>query len=150
MDAASGRKLKLLLGNSEGLLNSLIENLIQELCGQELGVQSTRVTRFDEFVAQGSTGTFDLLVVIPNNLISEHTDQITARPIQEASEAVRAIKRWQPTPVLVVSLFEHRTQEEALLRQAGADAVLEIPFGSDDLKASVCGLLGRPVPAVTF
>jgi DNA-binding response OmpR family regulator len=138
-------RLELLLGNSEGLLNSLIENLIQEIYSNARSVHSTRVTRFDQFVSQATAGAFDLLILIPNNLISEHTGLITGVPIQDGARAIRAVKRERSTPLLAIPLFEHRQEEEETLREAGADGVLEIPFTCEDLKAMVSMLLRRPV-----
>ncbi len=140
-------RLELLLGNSEGLLNSLIENLIQELYGKSVLLHSTRVTRFDQFVNQATTGAFDLLILIPNNLISEQVEQVSAGPIKDGARTIRAVKGVRMTPLLVISLFEHRRQEEEYLREAGADGVLEIPFTCEDLKSAVAGLLGKPVEA---
>jgi CheY-like chemotaxis protein len=138
-------KLKILLGNSEGLLNSLIENMIGELCGNSRPVQAARTDAFDQFVSQAITGKFDLLILIPNNLISSSTQQVTFTPIEDGAEAIRQIKCRQTTPLIAIALFQDRLREDSLLRQAGADSVLEIPFTCDDLQTAVSGLLGISV-----
>ena len=134
-------RINLLLGNSEDLLNGLIENAVQEACGRSFSVRTASARSADEFLRHGRRKVHQLAIVIANNLLG-----VPGRTSQflEKSEALRAITTLKvtcPAPILVLAAFNNRELEEKLLLQAGADCVLELPFLPQNLMAAVRSLL---------
>lgn len=137
--------INLLLGNSEDVLNGLIENAVQEACGHGTAVRAIRAHSVDDFLRQGRHA-HDLAIVIANNLLG--VPGRTTRFVEkaEALQAIRSFKQTCPAPVLVLAAFNNREVEEKLLLQAGADCVLELPFLPQELMTAVRGLLHLESP----
>jgi hypothetical protein len=134
------RELRVLLGNCEPLLNDYMEALLQELC-EEWGVlKCTRAAWLEDFEGQAGQGKFDLVVLIPNNVRGEGRC-ISLHHSEEALRVLGSIKRRGSTPVVAVSLVEERAHDEPLLKGAGADAVLGLPFDAEGFKGAVRRLL---------
>jgi hypothetical protein len=139
--------MNLLLGNSEQLLNNFIQILVQDACADEGIVTSTSVRTVEGLILQGLTGRFDLVIVIPNNLVPDGTSTRAYDAFAEAGEAIQILKKRCGMPILVAAAFGERTTEEPLLWRAGADRVLELPFRPDELAGAVRDLLKRGVSA---
>jgi len=133
--------MNLLLGNSEQLLTNFVEVLVQDACADMGIVTSTSVRTVEGLILQGLTGRFDLVIVIPNNLVPDPTCARAYDPFAEAAEAIRILKKRCGMPVLVAAAFNGRTTEEAILWRAGADRVLELPFHPDEFASTVRDLL---------
>jgi len=134
----------ILLGNCEECLNDFIEILFQEVCQGQALVQCTRTARVSEFVWQGCQNEFDLIVQIPHNLTPELSAPTPMGHLGEGLRAIRTIKSKRPAPVIAIAAFEERARYEALLLEAGADCVLELPFDGDQLTSAVGRLLRLP------
>ena len=134
----------ILIGNCEELLNDFIEALFREVCEGRAAVQCTRTARVGEFVQQGCDHEFDLVIQVPHNLFHEMREATPMGLLGEAIRAVRTIKSKGPTPVITIVAPEERGRYEALLLEAGADCVLELPFDGDELRSAVGRLLRLP------
>jgi len=132
------KTVNLLLGNSEGRVNNLIEALMRDVCDNHAIVHSIRTARVDEFIRQGCEGDFDLAIVIPDNLLPDPSRRTALSSIGEAVRAFEAIKKQRYTPIIAVAVC---AQYETLLSDAGADCVLELPFNCDQLKEAIRRLL---------
>jgi CheY-like chemotaxis protein len=134
----------ILIGNCEELLNDFIEALFQEVCEGKAAVQCIRTARAGEFVQQGCGREFDLVIQVPHNLFPEVSAPTPMSLLGEAIGAVRTIKSKGPTPVITLVAPDERRRYEALLLEAGADCVLELPFDGDELRSAVGRLLRLP------
>jgi CheY-like chemotaxis protein len=138
------KKINLLLGNAEELVNDLIEATVQEVCAGRAEVTCTRTGRMQEFIERGCDPAFDLVILIPNNLASEAGQDGSLSPAGKGARAIEAIKLHCSTPVIALPVFEERKAEETLMLGAGADRVLELPFDRKELKAAVSRCLRLP------
>jgi CheY-like chemotaxis protein len=134
----------ILIGNCEELLNDFIEALFQEVCEGKAAIQCTRTAWVGDFVQQGCDREFDLVIQVPHNLFPEVSAPTPMGLLGEAIRAVRSIKSKGPTPVITIVAPEERGRYEALLLEAGADCVLELPFDGDELRSAVDRLLRLP------
>lgn len=139
------KKVHLLLGNSEELVNDLIEATVQEVCAGRAEVEAVRTAQMAEFIQQGCESDFDLVILIPNNLNLQEEPATATSPMGKGVQAIQAIKSHCSTPVIALPVFEARTAEEPLMLHAGADRVLELPFDRNELKVAVSRLLKLPV-----
>jgi hypothetical protein len=132
------KTVKLLLGNSEGRLNKVIETLVRDACRDAAVLHTTRVDRLAEFIRLGSTERFDLAIVMPDHLHADLTPNGSPGPAAEAARAISAVRAQRSLPFIA---FTVGGQYEAILREAGAEYVLEIPFKCDEVKAVVQRLM---------
>ena len=133
------KRLNLLLGNAEDVVNDLLEATVHEVCGEDAEVNCIRTGRLDDFIQKGCNPEFDLIILIPNNLTS--TGPVVPGSSAIGVSAIQAIKSHCPTPVIALPAFEAREQEEGPIWRAGADFVLELPFNRDELKSAIARLL---------
>lgn len=134
----------MLLGNCEEVVNDLIEATVQEVCGGRAEVSCIRTGRMDDFIQRGCDPAFDLVILVPNNLVSEAGQDQGLSPAGKGARAIEAIKLHCSTPVIALPVFEHRDTEEPLMLGAGADRVLELPFSRNELKTAVSRCLKLP------
>jgi hypothetical protein len=139
---ANTKTVKLLLGSNEGRLNTVIETLVRDVCGEHAILQTTRATHVGEFTRHGSQEQLDLIILIPDHLEPDFSPQGSPGTEAEAVRAIETIKRARATPVLVFSVGE---RGDSAFLEAGAEYDLEIPFKCDDVKAVV----RRLVPLVS-
>jgi hypothetical protein len=135
----------ILIGNCEELLSAFIETLFQEACGGQAAVHCTRTGRVGDFVREACEGEFDLVIQVPHNLFPEVSAPTPIGLIGESLRAMRTIKARRPAPIIALVAAEERGRYEPILLEAGADCVLELPFGGEDLRAAVGRLLRLPV-----
>jgi len=135
---------QILIGNCEELLNNFIEALFKEVCQGKAAVEFTRTTRVGDFVQQACDAEFDLIIQIPHNLFPELTAPTPMGLLGEGIRAIRTVKSKHPAPVIAIVASEERARYETLLLEAGADCVLELPFGGDQLSSAVGRLLKLP------
>ena len=140
------KKLNLLLGNGEEVVNDLLESTVVEVCSGQAEVNCIRTGLLKDFVQKGCNPEFDLIILIPNNLATGVQATAGTGSAEAGAAAIESIKAHCPTPVIALPAFEERAQEESQIRQAGADCVLELPFNRDELKAAIAQLLNLPVP----
>ena len=138
------KKVNLLLGNGEELVNDLIEATVQEVCMGRAQVTCIRTSRMEDFIHKGCDPAFDLVILIPNNLESDASQDGNLGAAGKGVRAIEAIRVHCSTPVIALPVFEERKAEEPLILGAGADRVLELPFDRNELKAAVSGCLKLP------
>ncbi len=134
----------ILIGNCEDLLSAFIEALFKEACGTEASVQYTRTGRVEEFIRQGCAADFDLVIQVPHNLFPEASAPTPIGLIGESIGAIRSIKARCRSPIISIVATQERERYEPLLLEAGADCVLELPFGGEELREAVGRLLRLP------
>jgi len=129
--------IKLLLANADRRLTNLIEVAVLDVCYDQAAVQSTRTTRLDEFVRQGSLWDFDLIIVGAENLFADRAQKTWASS-EDVVKAIHTIRSQSSAPIIAISRDIH--SQEAL-REAGANSVLGLPLNSEQLKCEVRPLL---------
>lgn len=145
------RDQRILLGNCEPLLNDYVEALFKELCYGRTVLQCIRASWLEEFERQACRIKFDLVMLIPNNLRQEGNQSASLSRSHDALRVLRAIKHRASTPVLAIMLADERAHDEPLLKAAGADALLGLPFDAEGFKSTVRRLLHfprKPPPAL--
>jgi CheY-like chemotaxis protein len=135
---------RILLGNSENLLNDFIEALFREVCQGRAAVECTRTAQIGEFGRVGCQASFDLAVVVPAKLRPELSPPTPMGHLGEGLRVIRAIKSKQEAPIIAIVGHTERARYEPLLLEAGADCVLELPFHGDQLTSAVTRLLRLP------
>ena len=134
----------ILIGNCEELLSDFIETLFQEVCDGQSIVLCTRTARVGELIREGCSKKFDLVILVPHNLVPEESAPTPMGLLGEAIRAVRTIKSQNPAAVITIVAPEARARYEPLLLEAGADCVLELPFDGEELRSAVGRLLRLP------
>jgi hypothetical protein len=129
--------IKLLLAHADRRVTNLIEVAVLDVCYDQAAVQSTRTSRLDEFVRQGSLWDFDLIVVGAENLFADRSQQTWA-VAEQVAQAIRTIRSQNSVPIIAIA--PGAKSHEALL-EAGAHSVLDFPFNSERLKSEVRPLL---------
>jgi len=129
--------IKLLLAHADRRITNLIEVAVLDVCYDQAAVQSTRATRLDEFVRQGSLWDFDLIVVGAENLFADRTQKTWASS-EDVVKAIHTIRSQSSAPIIAIVLD---TNSQEALREAGAHSVLKSPINCDQLKAEVRPLL---------
>ena len=135
------KTMHLLLGNSEQLLSNFIEVLVQDACAHAGLVTSSSVRTVEGLILQGLTGRFDLMIVVPNNLVPDSSYPRGYDAFGEAGQAIRIVKKRCGMPSVALAAFGDRSREETILRAAGADCVLELPFHPEEFARTVRDLL---------
>jgi hypothetical protein len=130
-------KIKLLLAHSDRRVTNQIEVSVLDVCFDRAVVQSTRISRLDEFVHQGGLWDYDLIIVGGEHLFRDKTQQSWAS-VDEVVKGIETIRAQSSNPIVV--LAKSSVDSEALLA-AGADAVLSSPFDPEDLKTELRALL---------
>jgi len=125
--------IKLLLAHADRRINNLVEVAVLDVCYERAAVQSTRTTRLDEFVHQGSLWDFDLIVVGADQLFQDRHQRELAS-VEDVAKSIEAIRSQHSTPLISLTASEDAGQ--ALL-DAGADAVLPLPLNSEQLKSEL-------------
>ena len=128
------KKIQMLLANTDRHTNNQIEAAVLDACYEQLAVECVRTARVDELVSCGCHAAIGLVVLVPDALIAEPSRHSIRVELAEVATALRAIKRRTSTPVIAVNV---RPQDQADLLEAGADAVLGIPFHGEAFKAEV-------------
>jgi hypothetical protein len=129
--------IKLLSAHSDRRVSNQIEVAILDVCYNQAVVNSTRISRLDEFVHQGGLWDFDLMVVGADHLFADKTQKNWAAT-QAVADAIEQVRQHRSTPI--IALAASQGVADALL-QAGADVVLSTPFNADQFKAEVRSLL---------
>ncbi len=133
------KKIHVLFGNSEGLLNDLMEVLVQQACGQKVASTCTRT--IEDLIRQGASGKFDLVIIVPNNLIPPSPCGSGYDAFAEAAQAIQTMKERHAIPVLALAAF-NKQGEQHRLRKTGADLLITLPFQASDFLGAVAALLG--------
>ncbi len=132
-------KINLLVANSERGLSNLIESVVLDVCYNQAVVESTRISRGDELVKLGCSGTFQLIIAAADNLLTGTGLRSSCLSAEEAAGAIKCIRERTATPIIAAAVFP---ESEASLLEAGADCVVRLPFETEKLRAEVRRVLG--------
>jgi hypothetical protein len=131
----------LLLGGAERRLNSVIEATVLDVCYNRAAVETTRVFRLGEFVRNGSSGSFEIMILVADHLLPETK---LGEPGPDALiQAVWMVKSRSNAPLFVLGTSP---EIEYRLLEAGADAVLSNAFDAQELRSELERLLALPEP----
>jgi CheY-like chemotaxis protein len=129
--------IKLLLANSDRGANNQVEVAVLDVCYDRAAVESTRASRLDEFVHQGSLCDFDLIVVGADTLYRDRSQQCCAG-LEDVWKAVETIRAHSSAPLIALT---RQVSSGTALLEAGADSVLPLPLSADQLKNELRALL---------
>ncbi len=137
------RTMHLLLGNSERLLTNFIEVLVQDACPERGLVRTTGVRTIEAFILEGLTGRFNLGIIIPKNLLPDGAATRIYNPYSEAAQAIRVLKKRCSMPIIAAAAVEEHSIEVQMLRAAGIDGLVELPFHPDQFAAAIHEVVNR-------
>jgi len=129
--------IRLLLGNSEPLLNGFLVSMIERRLGQDFRVSPQESGNAGRLLHLSHRGGFDLVILILNNIRHETIPNgADGRDLAEASlELIRSLKHNLNVPVIAMA-SSHWDMDPALperAREAGACAFLSLPFHEEAL-----------------
>ncbi len=133
--ASAGKNLKILLGCNEPGLEEIIAQILLSMTGG--AVQTSSVAHWSHFVDHACSGDFDLGFLIPSNLRMDDAALNTPHPWAFAVCAIRRIKGNSSTIVIVSGSCYEVSDHEQACREAGVDAVVELPFNTELLADAV-------------
>ena len=136
-------KVYVLVANSERRLTSFIESLVLDVCFGHACVETTRTVRADELTKLGSSGAYQLVIVVADNLLPGPVLRSPWVSADEAVQAIREIRSQCDAPVIAVAVFPG---DEAALLEAGAECVVRLPFEAEQLRSEVRRVLRIPDP----
>jgi tetratricopeptide (TPR) repeat protein len=129
--AREGRILRVLLGCNESQLDEMFSDIFRGMTGGAVEVLTT--ARWSDFIEQSCAGGFDLGFFIPNNLLGDEAVSANCHAWEYAGRAIRRMKGNTSTAIIVSGDYEEVTEHGETCRDAGADAVIVLPFRSDVL-----------------
>jgi hypothetical protein len=137
------RTVNLLLGNSERALSQLIETVVLDACYNQAAVECIRAVRMEDFVRLGSGAGFQLIIVVVGNLLPAASRRGSQASFEDTLDAVRTIRQRAGTPIIT---FSTQKEHEVPLLEAGAEAVISLPFKGHTLNTEVRRILRLPEP----
>ena len=140
--ATTGSILKILIGCNETGLEEIVSHLLLSMTGG--AVETFPVSHWSQFIDRACSGDFDLGLVIPNNLRMHAAGPGTPDPWAFAVRSIGRIKGNSSTVIIVSGDPAEVSEHGQAIREAGVDAVIELPFNCDALADTVrrC-LMGR-------
>jgi CheY-like chemotaxis protein len=132
-----------LVGNADGRVTSLIESLVRKICHEELPVDFLRTSRVDQFVQAASGRHIDLVLLNPEALLPRPGRPVARLAVGEMVSALRTVKSARRAPLIALAVSE---QNLRVFTEAGADAVLGLPFNCLELQRAVKKFLPDPPP----
>jgi tetratricopeptide (TPR) repeat protein len=122
--ASQGIALRVLLGGKDAALNQTVVAAIQAVI-QRGSVEAVQAGDWEGIMEDASTGTSDLFVLAPQHIAA---GEKTAEPLQLGCDALKCIAARSPAPVVVLLAKDHLAEWRQAYSDAGADAVLGLPF----------------------
>jgi hypothetical protein len=129
--------IKLLLAHCDRQVNNQVEVAVLDVCYERASVQSTRTSRLDEFVHQGSLWDFDLIVVGGDNLFLDRAQRSWATP-EQVAKGIQSIRAQSSAPIIAIA---RSPESSELFLGAGAEAALSYPLEPEQLKLELRSLL---------
>lgn len=115
----------------------MVEVAVLDVCYDRAVVESTRTSRLDDFVRQGSLWDFDLIVVGADELFQDRRQEGSASAT-EVAKGIEDVRVQHTTPIIALTASSVAGQ---VLLEAGADVVLPLPLNADQLKTELRALL---------
>ena len=142
--ASQGIALRVLLGGKDAALNQTVVAALQAVI-QRGSVEAVQAGDWEGIMEDASTGTSDLFVFAPQHIAAGET---MAEPLPLGCDVLRRIAARSPAPVVVLLAKDHLAEWRQAYSDAGADAVLGLPFHpnalAEALKRCILGHSGRP------
>jgi tetratricopeptide (TPR) repeat protein len=122
--ANQGIALRVLLGGKDAALNQTVVAALQAVI-QRGSVEAVQAGDWEGIMEDASTGNSDLFVVAPQHIAAGET---TAEPLRLGCDVLKRIAARSPAPVVVLLAQDHLAEWRQAYSDAGADAVLGLPF----------------------
>src|SRR5437867_1519066 len=127
------KEIHILIGNCEIPVTKQMTILISSVVGDTAKVSFTDTGDLAEFIALSEAGSYDLFIMILNNL---RWNGAGAR-IDRAIEVIERIKSRENAGIIALSCYYDRPDFPDRVRHAGADCFLTLPFEIPDFRAAV-------------
>jgi hypothetical protein len=137
------RTVNLLTGNSDRALNQRLEAVVLDACYNQAAVECVRTPRMDDFVRQGCSGGFQLIVLVSGDLLPAPGRRGSFVSRDELLEAIRSIRQRSSAAIIVISALP---DDELPLLEAGVESVLPLPLNCEQLGAEVRRVLRLAEP----
>lgn len=142
--ASKGIALRVLLGGQDAALNPTVVAALQAVI-QRGSVEAVQAGDWEGIMEDASTGTSDLFVLVPQHIAAGAK---RAEPLRLGCEVLRYILSRSPAPVIVLLAKNQLAEWRQAYSDAGADAVLGLPFHpnalAEALKRCIQGHGGHP------
>ena len=122
--ASQGIPLRVLLGGKDAELNQAVVAALQKVI-QRGSVEAVQAGDWEGIMEDLSTGTSDLFVLAPQHIAAGET---MPEPLQLGCDMLKRVAARSPAPVVVLLAKEHLAEWRQAYCDAGADAVLGLPF----------------------
>lgn len=133
-------RINLLLANADRRTRNLVESIVHDACYNQAVLECARTARVDELAYEAWSYEFQLVILAADTLQPEPSRRGVAWvEVDEILRAIRNIKSHRATSVIVTGAIP---ENEFLLLEAGADAVLLRPLSAPTLKHEVQRVLG--------
>jgi len=133
-------RINLLLANADRRTRNLVESTVHDACYNQVVLECARTARVDELAYEAWSYEFQLVIMAADTLQPEPSRRgVDWVELDEVLLAIRNIKSHRSTPVIVTGATP---EDEFLLLEAGADAVLLRPLAPEKLKHEVRRVLG--------
>lgn len=133
-------RINLLLANADRRTRNLVETIAHDACYNQAVLECARTARVDELAYEAWSYEFQLVILAADTLQPEPSRRGVAWvEVDEIVRAIRNIKGHRATSVIVTGADP---ENEFLLLEAGADAVLLRPLSGPTLKHEVQRVLG--------
>jgi DNA-binding response OmpR family regulator len=133
-------RINLLLADADRRARNLVESVVHDACYNQAVLECARTARVDELAYEAWSYEFQLVILSADTLLPEPSRRRASWVgLDEIVLAVRNIKSHRVTSVIVTGATP---EDEYLLLEAGADAVLLRPLVPETLKREVRRVLG--------
>lgn len=133
-------RINLLLANADRRTRNLVESVVHDACYNQAVLECARTGRVDELAYEAWSYDFQLVILAADTLQPEPSRRgVSWVDLEEILLAIRNIKSHRKTAVIVTGATP---ENEYLLLESGADAVLLKPLVSDTLKHEIQRVLG--------
>jgi tetratricopeptide (TPR) repeat protein len=122
--ANQGIALRVLLGGKDAALNQTVVAALQAVI-QRGSVEAVQAGDWEGIMEDASTVASDLFVFTPQHIAAGET---MAEPLQLGCDVLKRITARSPAPVVVLLAHDHLAEWCQAYSDAGADAVLGLPF----------------------
>ena len=140
-------RINLLLANADRRTRNVVESIVHDACYNQAVLECARTARVDELAYQAWSYEFQLVIVAADTLQPEPSRRgVSWVEVNEILLAIRNIKSHRSTVVIVTGADP---ENEFLLLEAGADAVLLRPLDPEKLKYEVRRVMELAQPSAT-
>jgi tetratricopeptide (TPR) repeat protein len=129
--ARSGKVVSILLGCNNEMFDDLFSEMFSCMMGR--AVQTFPTTHWKDFTDLACAGNYDLAFCIPNNLQGREALSSDGLPWEAAVRAIRRIRGNSSAKLILSGVYGDVTEHGQACLDAGAEAVIELPFSYEVL-----------------